>query len=352
MNSLPTSSPTFNPGAGVPPAPPLEELAADINREHEQAETELRAGLGHARRAGDLLLLAKEQVGHGRWLDWLAAKVKASPRTCQAYMRVARSWPELEAKCATVAHLTYRQALATLAEPLPDGNDDGTPAALACLHAEGWLCADCLDLLMALKDDFGPEPMTHLETLPTDLSVAEAFDVLNQLRPLDHPPWWPMRLTDESPQGRSVIGAVRVFCEETNLRKGAMPSWELAAFWFGCHAVLVSAIPGLPSSLPVLLSRALDVWRESFRAALMWVITMGPGDCPDAEDKRDDWWGYRSDLRHAGVLEQAEQMRDGSDGFPCLRESHLAGLDRAIREMSYALPSNRQGRLQRLGGGQ
>src|SRR5262249_46647218 len=49
----------------------LAQLAEQINTEHQQAETSLRAALEYAKRAGELLTLAKKQCGHGRWLPWL-----------------------------------------------------------------------------------------------------------------------------------------------------------------------------------------------------------------------------------------------------------------------------------------
>jgi hypothetical protein len=99
--------------------PDLDELAGQINREHEKVETALRTGLKHARAAGDLLLLAKKQLAHGKWLPWLKANVAFSERAAQSYMRIADRWDELTAKSAPGADLTYKQALALLAESGP-----------------------------------------------------------------------------------------------------------------------------------------------------------------------------------------------------------------------------------------
>ncbi len=95
----------------------LAELAGRINAEHQQAETALRSGLEHARRAGELLIEAKGQCPHGRWLPWLEANVTFSPRTAQAYMRVADRWEELQAKAQGLAHLTFEDGLKLLAAP-------------------------------------------------------------------------------------------------------------------------------------------------------------------------------------------------------------------------------------------
>jgi hypothetical protein len=95
----------------------LSELAERINAEHRQAETALRAGLQHAKNAGDLLIEAKKQCKHGEWLPWLKKNVRFSDRTAQAYMRVAERWPDLEAKAQATADLTIEDGLKLLAEP-------------------------------------------------------------------------------------------------------------------------------------------------------------------------------------------------------------------------------------------
>jgi hypothetical protein len=96
---------------------PLPDLAARINHEHDQAEAAFRSGLLHARAAGELLLEAKGQLQHGKWLPWLKENVRFSERTAQAYMRVAKGWPALEAKAQRVADLPFRDAVKLLAAP-------------------------------------------------------------------------------------------------------------------------------------------------------------------------------------------------------------------------------------------
>ncbi len=96
-------------------------LAAQINTEHQAAFSKAREALEHARRAGELLLQAKADVGHGAWLPWIEANCKFSVRTAQGYIRLAQGWETLQAKSATVAHLGLREALGLLADaPQPD----------------------------------------------------------------------------------------------------------------------------------------------------------------------------------------------------------------------------------------
>lgn len=96
----------------------LATLAAEINAEHDAAESHARKAIEHARAAGEKLLLAKAGVAHGQWLPWLAANCpRLAERTAQAYMKLAKGWPLLELKSATVADLTINDALKLLNAP-------------------------------------------------------------------------------------------------------------------------------------------------------------------------------------------------------------------------------------------
>lgn len=94
----------------------LQAIAKTVNAEHAAIEAALRDSLAKAVKAGELLLEAKSLVRHGDWLPWLAEHCAFSERTAQNYMRISERYPEL-AKSATVADLTYRGAIALLAEP-------------------------------------------------------------------------------------------------------------------------------------------------------------------------------------------------------------------------------------------
>jgi DUF3102 family protein len=94
----------------------LADLAARIRAEHEAASTALTDGFQHAMTAGQLLVEAKRQVAHGDWLTWLESSCDLSPRTAQAYMRVARSFNHLGSNAQRVAHLSFRDTLKLLAK--------------------------------------------------------------------------------------------------------------------------------------------------------------------------------------------------------------------------------------------
>jgi hypothetical protein len=75
-------------------------------------------------RAGELLLQAKDEVGHGYWTDWLHNHCDLSERTAQAYTRLARN----KANPQLSADLTIDDALEVLAKPKPAGIA-GAPSA-------------------------------------------------------------------------------------------------------------------------------------------------------------------------------------------------------------------------------
>jgi hypothetical protein len=96
----------------------LSDLAVQINAEHESASLTLKQGMQHAVSAGRALIAAKKLVAHGGWLAWLKANCTASPRTLQAYMKVAGAFDALgneEANTQRVADLSFRGALESLA---------------------------------------------------------------------------------------------------------------------------------------------------------------------------------------------------------------------------------------------
>jgi hypothetical protein len=102
----------------------LTDLAARINAAHEAAAAALKSSVVHAMQAGELLLEAKDHVGHGGWLPWLKANFPFSDRTARLYMQVARRRADVETKMATVADLTVREAVETIAANKPKRASD------------------------------------------------------------------------------------------------------------------------------------------------------------------------------------------------------------------------------------
>jgi hypothetical protein len=94
----------------------LDGLANAINQEHRACEQAMRSTLGHARRAGELLMFAKTGVKYGAWEAWLKDNFEGKIRTAQGYMKVYREWDKLE-ETQRVAELSLRGALKELSEP-------------------------------------------------------------------------------------------------------------------------------------------------------------------------------------------------------------------------------------------
>src|SRR5262245_42567066 len=70
-------------------------LARKIKHWHKCAESSIRKGLDYAHKCGLALLKAKEQVGHGHWLRWLADNVPFKQQRANEYMRLAEGWSKL-----------------------------------------------------------------------------------------------------------------------------------------------------------------------------------------------------------------------------------------------------------------
>ncbi len=100
-------------------APVLDDLAQKINEEHECVEGAFKTAMGHALKAGELLIEAKGAAPHSGWLPWLEANCSFSKRTAQAYMRLAREMPKLDPeKAQRVAHLSFRDTMKALANDM------------------------------------------------------------------------------------------------------------------------------------------------------------------------------------------------------------------------------------------
>jgi hypothetical protein len=69
-------------------ARPLKVLIPLIQSELQQGNA---AGHEHYRRAGEMLIEAKDQIGYGQWGRWLAKNFDLSQQTAQRYMRWARA---------------------------------------------------------------------------------------------------------------------------------------------------------------------------------------------------------------------------------------------------------------------
>ena len=99
------------------PTKPAPALAAQIKKQHGLVLRAFREGLDHARKAGELLLKAKEQCAHGDWTPWIETNCGFNVRTAQQYMQIAEGWDEIRAKAKHVSHLPMRDALKLLAKP-------------------------------------------------------------------------------------------------------------------------------------------------------------------------------------------------------------------------------------------
>ena len=97
----------------------LDELAQEINAEHQAFRRAFKATYRSALRAGDLLNEAKAEAGHGNWTAWVEENCEFSMRTAQVYMRIANNRDRVEAslKNAASAHLSIEGVLKELSPP-------------------------------------------------------------------------------------------------------------------------------------------------------------------------------------------------------------------------------------------
>ncbi|MCH8852817.1 MAG: DUF3102 domain-containing protein, partial [Planctomycetes bacterium] len=95
--------------------PGLPQLAKRINEEHAAAEAAMRDGLSHAVEAGKLLIEAKKQCEHGKWLPWISHNCDFKRRTAQGYMWLSKKLLE-DGNAQRAAHLSCRQVASEMFE--------------------------------------------------------------------------------------------------------------------------------------------------------------------------------------------------------------------------------------------
>jgi len=90
----------------------LEQLAREINRQHQIVEQAMRDAVAHARVAGERLVAVKARLPHGQFMAWVEAHCSFAHRTANLYMRIASEW---EANWQRIADLSLREVAALLA---------------------------------------------------------------------------------------------------------------------------------------------------------------------------------------------------------------------------------------------
>jgi len=96
--------------AGTSVARPLKTLVPLIREELEAGDS---AGIEHYRRAGEMLIEAKEQVGHGDWRGWVDRNFHLSQSQAARYMKLVE-----------VHQNTRHRAFSTITEALGEQSRD------------------------------------------------------------------------------------------------------------------------------------------------------------------------------------------------------------------------------------
>ena len=102
---------------------PLADLVTRIKSLHSQVIENGKNVIRKAIDAGNALIDAKRQVGHGNWLKWLKENCELSDRTAEVYMTCARNRQRLETIIAAAANMTLAQALREIKPSKPDKGD-------------------------------------------------------------------------------------------------------------------------------------------------------------------------------------------------------------------------------------
>jgi len=140
---------------------------------------------------------------------------------------------------------------------------------------------------------------TSLTEVPT-VTAENVIGTFIGTRPADFPQAYIPLVQALTKRPKAVIvEASQVFLDRWVAQR-QIPAWEMTAFWYATVAVAyeLSVV-----DLDALISR----WWDLIQSGIAFMRLHGnEHDPPDrAHQTRHwyDWWGYRSDLRHAGLLE-------------------------------------------------
>lgn len=249
--------------------PSLEAIKLMISHEMQLAEASQRTTIDHAITVGELLIQAKEQVGHGKFMAWITENVKCSHDTARNCMRLALH-KELILNSERVRNMSLRAAIKYLADPGERKAVDGPkvqviPAAAAPegqqIRVKGYGAGQELRRLERTGEDdgaTGPEPEEG-EERGGGLEAYEGFRPPEGVEPgrLTVAPNLPITDRDE---GQPTGGGMR---REQDSRREADPRREANPQ----H----EALPLPPVSQATDPQSTMNRWSAQTRDALRWL---------------------------------------------------------------------------------
>jgi ParB/RepB/Spo0J family partition protein len=134
----------------------------------------------------------------------------------------------------------------------------------------------------------------------------QVYGVFVGTRPLDFPSVYLALIQTLTKHPSTVICGATQLLLDGWVQRRKIPAWEMTAFWYAS-----AAIAGQLSV--VTLNKLLTMWWDSIQSAIGHMFLYG--DDPEPPDPKKyprqahDWWGYRADLRHAGLLEACKEKR-------------------------------------------
>jgi len=160
-----------------------------------------------------------------------------------------------------------------------------------------------------------------------EVNATNVLHVFVATRPADWPVvYGPLVQATKTPPA-VVVFAANLFVQGW-VQREQMPAWEIAAFWWASAAVL------LELSVATLTKLVTDWW-DGLVSAMALVRLGSEGEGITDRSDRPEWyeyWGYRSDLRHARLLDAIEAQR-----FPIQRRQEA--LESVQKVGSAAYPS-------------
>jgi hypothetical protein len=184
---------------------PALNLAERIEGAHKSATSFARNALEFAALCGELLLEAKEQVGHGNWLAWVEANLSFGDRQARKYMRLAQHVDQIGIENAD---LTLDQAVALLASPKEVQGTSHTLQVMGSSESAEWYTpTPIVERVVATLGEVDLDPSWHPDSPVQAATVYTAAD--NGLAQR-----WGGRVYLNPPYGREIDAWVAKLVEE------------------------------------------------------------------------------------------------------------------------------------------
>ena len=170
---------------------------------------------------GVLLREAKEQLEHGKWLEWLRERVEFSEATARRFMRIAKEYPNR----STVTDLGFSKAIVLLNLPVEERTDfinskhmvngkEKTVAEISCRELRGLVRSKSSPVTVQ-EDESNEKGIADPETSYNKNGFDLNAHIQHLQEHIDGMLKYIEELADDLDKRNGLSGVLQAVCEET-----------------------------------------------------------------------------------------------------------------------------------------